>query len=106
MSILDSAAISRSYSFSDIRPNDTFWVTSNRQHPHHCLAKFGTLNEDGVSRDFDCLNGAWSGTLTEKEEGALELHVHKTGTRHFVYLAERIEQPKAEPSAPEEEIAF
>jgi hypothetical protein len=110
MSLLTGAPVTRSLFFSDIEHGDVFWLSSDRANPHSCMAEFGPLNPNGISRDFDCVNGAWTGTLTEMDEGALELHVHKTGSRHFVYLCEKVETVeqamKGKPSERDDEIPY
>lgn len=106
MSILDGAKVTRSFNFSDIQTGDVFWLTSDRQNPHHCLAEFGPLNKDGFSRGFLCLNGGWRGTLIElQDEGALEIYVHHTGSRFLVYIAEKAERNN-DNETDENEVAF
>lgn len=91
MSIAFSApATEDTYLFEEIEDGEVYWVSADRQNPYHCLAEFERLNPDGISRDFNCLNGSWTGTLTELDEGVLELHVHKTDARYPVFLCELV----------------
>lgn len=105
MSILDGAKATKGFKFSDIMTDDVFWLSSDRQNPHHYLVEFDPLNSDGHSRGFLCLNGGWRGTLIElQDEGELELYVHRTGSRFLVYITEKVEKPNNETE--ENEVAF
>lgn len=94
----------RSWQFSDIKTGDVFWLSADRRNPHICMAQFGHLSADGLSRQFDCLNGAWKGTLTLMDEGAMEMFVPATKSRHFVYVTEKVEHAALVKT--EHEVAF
>ena len=91
MSILTGKPATRSWFFSDIQTGSLFWLSNDLSKPATCRAYFHDLNADGKSRDFDCTNGAWSGTLTEQDEGVLEVLVHATGSVNRVHITEQVE---------------
>ena len=66
MSIAFSApATEDTYLFEEIEDGEVYWISADPRNPYHCLAEFERLNPDGISRDFNCLNGSWTGTLTD-----------------------------------------
>jgi hypothetical protein len=101
--MIDMTNISRSWSFSDLKPGMIAWLGATPT-DKRIQCDFDTLPSAGLG--FYVINGNWRGTLYEGDEGCLYI-IDERGERHdLVYIVDVEKRTEEDRPIGEDEVPF